>query len=81
MEFKYEVTEEDMIKGTLYNVKNSPERKKSYNRARYLLPAMAGFLLFNFNKITSVDNKLFWAVFAILFVLIWIIRFPKSYEK
>ena len=81
MELKYEVTEEDIIKGTLYNMKSSPEEKKDYCKVRYLLPIILGFILYNFNRLTSLDNKLFWAILSILFIIIWIIRFPKSYEK
>lgn len=35
MELKYEVTEEDVIKGTLYNMKSSPEEKKDYYNMDY----------------------------------------------
>lgn len=81
MELKYEVTEEDMIRGILYDVKNSPERKKVHYMNRYLLAASLGFLLFNLGEITPIGNKLFWTVFATLFILIWIIMYPKYCEK
>ena len=81
MELKYEVTEEDIIKGNLYDAKNSPSRKGIYNRLRYLLPVVIGSLIFVVSEITSLKNTVFWAVFAILYILMWIIIYPKSYEK
>lgn len=81
MELKYEVTEEDIVKGTLYNMKISPKEKKDYYKARYLLPVLVGLVLFIFNTVISIANKFFWDILLILLILIWIITFPKFYEK
>ncbi len=81
MELKYEVTEEDIIKSTLYSVEDSPSRKRNYIRLMYLLPIVVSLLLLILSIATSLKGTILWVVYVILFVLLWIIRFPKSYEK
>ena len=81
MELKYEVTEEDIIKSTLYSIEDSPSRKRNYIRLMYLLPIVVSLLLLILSIVTSLKGTILWVVYVILFVLLWIIRFPKSYER
>lgn len=81
MELKYEVTEEDYIKFNIYHAKNSRAHKKTYNMLRYLASILCGIVIYFTGPSLYKQNKLYWGIIAILFMLIWIIRFPKTYEK
>ncbi|MBU5255799.1 YcxB family protein [Tissierella praeacuta] len=81
MELKYEVTEEDYIKFNIYHAKNSKSHKKTYNMLKYIIPILCGVVIFFTGPSLYKQPKLYWGIISILFILIWIIRFPKTYEK
>lgn len=81
MELKYEVTEEDYVKFNIYHAKNSRSHKKTHNMLKYWIPVLCGVVIFFTGPSLYKQPKLYWGIIAILFMLIWIIRFPKTYEK
>jgi len=81
MEIKYEVTEEDYIKFNLHHAKNSKSHKRSYYTLKYLLSLIFGLAIYFIGSNLFNQPKLYWGIIAIMFVLVWIIRFPKTYEK
>ena len=81
MEIKYRVTEEDYIKFNIYHAENSKAHKKSYYTLKYLLSLICGLAIYFIGSNLFNQPKLYWGIIAIVFVLAWIIRFPKTYEK
>ncbi len=81
MEFKYEVTEEDYIRFNIYHAQSSKSHRKTYTMLRYLLPLLCGVAIFFTGSGLFNQPRPYWAVIAILFITVWTIRFPKSYEK
>lgn len=81
MELKYEVTEEDYIKFNIHHAENSRSHKKTYNMLKYWIPILCGIAIFFIGPSLYKQPKLYWGIIAILFICIWIIRFPKTYEK
>ncbi len=81
MEIKYEVTEEDYIKFNVYHAKNSKAHKKTYNILKYWIPLLCGIAIFFIGPNLHKQPKFYWGIIAILFFVIWIKRFPKTYEK
>ena len=81
MELKYEVTEEDYIKFNIYHAENSRSHKKTYNMLKYWIPTLCGIAIFFIGPSLFKQPKFYWGIIAILYILIWIKRFPKTYEK
>lgn len=81
MEFKYEVTEEDYIKFNIYYAENSKSHKRTYNIMKYLIPFLCGIAIFFIGSNILNQPKIYWGIIAILFIIICVKRFPKTYEK
>ena len=81
MELKYEVTEEDYIKFNIYHAENSQAHKKIYNMLKYIIPILSGIIIYFTGPNLFKQPKVYWGIIAILFILIWIVRFPKKYKK
>jgi len=81
MEIKYEVTEEDYIKFNIYHAEHSQAHKKTYNMMKYLLPLICGVAVFFIGSNLFNQPKLYWGIIAVLFILLWIYRFQKIYER
>ena len=81
LEIKFEITEEDYINFNLHHVGDSPSQKKTYNILRYLLPIICTIPIYSIGTVLFKQPKVYWAIIAILFLLIWIITYPKQHTK
>lgn len=81
MEINYEVTEEDYIKFNIYHAKDSGSHKRAYNIMKYWISILCGAVIFFVGPSLYKQPKIYWGIIAIIFILIWIIRFPKTYKK
>ena len=81
MELKYEVTEEDYIQFNIYHAENSKSHKKTYNMLKYYIPILCGIIIYFTGPSLFKQPKLYWAIIAILFIIIWIRGFPKRHRK
>ena len=81
MELRYEVTEEDYINFNVHHAENSKSHKKIYNMIKYLLPIFLGIIIYLTGPSLFNQPRLYWGIISILFILIWIVRFPKIYKR
>lgn len=81
MELKYEVTEEDYIKFNIYHAENSKAHKKTYNMLKYYIPILCGIIIYFTGPSLFKQPKFYWGIIAILFLIIWIVGFPKRHRK
>jgi len=81
MEIRYEVTEEDYIKFNIYHAENSKTHKTTYNMLKYMLPTLCAMVIYFIGPNLFKQPKLYWGIIAILFILIWVVGFPKRYRK
>lgn len=81
MEIRFEVTEEDYIRFNIYHAKSSKAHKKTYNMLKYWTPILCGAVIFIVGPNLYKQPKIYWGIIAILFIVIWIKRFPKVYER
>ena len=81
MEIKYELLEEDYIKFNLYHMENSSSNKSTYYTLKFLLPIIAGAVMFTIGSFLFDQPKLYWGIVAILFISIWILRFKNIFER
>ncbi len=81
IEFNFEITEEDYIKFNLYHVENSPAHKRTYNLLRYLLPLIFSVPIYAMGTSLLKQPSAYWIVIEILFVSVWIIKYPNHYKR
>lgn len=81
MEINYEVKEEDYIKFNIHHARNLNFHKKTYLIIKYLLPLFCAIAIFFIGQGLFKQPKFYWSVISILYISIWIIKFPKIYER
>lgn len=81
MELKFEITEEDYINFNLYHADSSKAHKNSYNLLRYVIPLLCSVLMYAIGTIAFKQPKVYWIIIALLFLLVWIITYPKQYKS
>ncbi len=81
IKIQYQITEEDYIQFNLHYLENSPSQKKNYNLLRYLIPIIFSVPVYAIGTVLFKQPKEYWIVIAILFIVIWILRYPKMYIR
>lgn len=81
MELKYEITQEDYMGFNLYHLKNSPTHHKNYLFIRYGLSVLSSLIMILIGTQLFNQPLLYWVIIAVGFLIIWIINFPKRYDK
>ncbi len=81
MTFEYELREEDFIKFNIYYGKYGQSSKKNEYIIKYLLPVLGSFAIYFIGTGLIGGYKSVWLIIALLYLIIWILRFPKTYEN
>ncbi|ADI00154.1 YcxB family protein [Salisediminibacterium selenitireducens] len=81
MELRFEITKDDYINFNLYHIENSPSQRKVYNFLRYGIPLLFSVPVYAIGTIIFQQPASYWVVIALLFILVWIITYPKQHKR
>ncbi len=81
MKINFEIAKEDYINFNIYHLENSKAQKKTFNTHRYIMPLIFSIPLYCIAVSSLEKSRIYGITVAIIFSVVWILRYPKRYKK
>ena len=81
MKIDFKITKDDYISFNLHHLENSKSQKSTFNILRYAAPIILSIPIYFTGTGIFNQPSIYWIIVAIVFLVIWILTYPKQYKK